>query len=104
VSVPAGAVFSNAIALSAVCAFCSLSATDRGHVPHDTLTRLNNNALRIHRSLLQPEHFGSPRNLAYSAAAGIATGSTLAAQNLYSGILPNGSSCGLVNTLAAASA
>jgi hypothetical protein len=48
--------------------------------------------------------FGAPCNLAYSAAADIATGSTLAAQNLYSGILPNGSSCGLVSTLAAASA
>ena len=40
----------------------------------------------------------------YSAATLAATGSTLAAQNLYSGILPKGSSCGLVSTLAAASA
>ena len=38
----------------------------------------------------------------YSAA--ITAGSTRAAQNLNSGILPNGSSCGLVSTLAAASA
>jgi len=39
----------------------------------------------------------------YSAAAAvIGAGSTLAAQNLNSGILPNGSSCGLVSTLAAA--
>ena len=41
----------------------------------------------------------------YSAAAARArTGSTLAAQNLNSGILPNGSSCGLVSMFAAASA
>src|SRR4051812_11366873 len=38
----------------------------------------------------------------YSAA--ITAGSTRAAQNLNSGILPNGSSWGLVSTLAAASA
>ncbi len=40
----------------------------------------------------------------YSAATLTAAGSTFAAQNLNSGILPNGSSCGLVRTLAAASA
>src|SRR5271163_2092357 len=40
----------------------------------------------------------------YSAAALTAAGSTLAAQNLNSGILPKGSSWGLVSTLAAASA
>ena len=36
-------------------------------------------------------------------ACASSTGSTLAAQNLNSGILPNGSSCGLVSRLAAAS-
>src|SRR4029077_114457 len=68
------------------------------HVPHRTFTRLNNYSLGIHRHLLRLQSF-------YSAAAlTAAAGSTLAAQNLYSGILPNGSSCGLVSTLAAASA
>ena len=48
----------------------------------------------------------SRREPSYSAATGtaVATGSTRAAQNLNSGILPNGSSCGLVRTFAAASA
>ena len=40
----------------------------------------------------------------YSAALRISAGSALAAQNLNSGILPNGSSAGLVSRLAAASA
>lgn len=40
----------------------------------------------------------------YSAASRISTRSALAAQNLNSGILPNGSSAGLVKRFAAASA
>jgi hypothetical protein len=40
----------------------------------------------------------------YSAASRISARSALAAQNLNSGILPNGSSAGLVNKFAAASA
>ncbi len=45
------------------------------------------------------------RSRSYSAACSLVprTGSTLAAQNLNSGILPNGSSLGLVSSLAAAS-
>src|SRR5690606_26271287 len=75
-----------------------------GRGPQDCFRQLELSGSDYARAALETHVTTDAGELAYSAATAASfTGSTRAAQNLNSGILPNGSSCGFVSRFAAAS-